>query len=165
MGRDGVFFRSLGLVHVVYRTPVAAILVTAIMSVGWLVAAALGKYLVAGVVPPESSWDLSKKMIEGLRDNTIFNLLTNFVVFVSAIFQLFTVLAVFVLRWTRPDAPRPYRTWGYPVVPAAFLVINLWFMYQIYKEAPVEAHVGLGLIALGIPVYYLFKRASAASPS
>jgi APA family basic amino acid/polyamine antiporter len=163
MGRDGVFFRGLGIVHVVYRTPVPAILVTAFMSVGWLMAAAVGKALVAGVVPSTAGSDLGRRFIEGLQQNSIFDLLTNFVVFASALFHTFTVLAVFLLRWTRPDAPRPYRTWGYPFVPAAFLLINLWFMRQIYLSNPVEAHVGLGLVALGVPVYLLYWRMNSAA--
>ncbi|MGE0760721.1 MAG: APC family permease [Pirellulaceae bacterium] len=164
MGRDGVFFRSLGLVHVVYRTPVPAILVTALMSIGGLLAAAVGKWLVADVSVSELSHSLQARFVEGLQQNSIFDLLTNFVVFASAIFHMLTVLAVFLLRWRLPHAPRPYKTLGYPFVPALFLVIYCWFMYQIYWSNPVEAHVGLGLIALGVPVYWLY-RACCVRPS
>jgi APA family basic amino acid/polyamine antiporter len=163
MGRDGVFFRVLGLVHQIYRTPVAAILVTALMSIGWLVTAAVAKLFVADSDPSEIQWMFRRQFVMGLRDNSIFELLTNLVVFASAIFHSLTVLAVFVLRWQRPDAPRPFRTWGYPVVPAAFLVINIWFMYQIFQSNKTESLVGLGLIALGIPVYWIYRQLSRSA--
>lgn len=161
MGRDGVFFRLLGMAHATYHTPVTATLVTALMSIGWLFSAAIAKLCVVDVAAAELSSDLARRLVTGLQENSIFDLLTNFVVFASAIFHMFTVLAVFILRWTRPDFPRPYRTWGYPWVPLAFLVIYFWFMNQIYWSNPVEAHVGLGLILLGIPVFLIFRRFSA----
>ncbi len=158
MGRDGVFFRSLGLVHATFRTPVLAILVTAAMSIGILIAVAIGKQCVVGIHPEELSSELAQEFVVGLQQNTVFNLLTNFVVFASSIFHMLVVLAVFILRRRRPDAPRPYRTFGYPFVPAAFLVIYLWFMVQIYRGSPVEANFGILLIALGVPAYWAYQR-------
>jgi APA family basic amino acid/polyamine antiporter len=166
MGRDGVFFRDLGTVHAVLRTPVAAIVVTAAMSIGMLLAVAIGKWCVLGVdtatfSSPEATIrlpEMAGKIVVGLQKNTAFDLLTNFVVFASAIFQLLVVLAVFILRWKRPDAPRPYKTFGYPFSPAIFLVIFVWFMVQIYKGSPAEANTGILLIGLGIPAYWAYQR-------
>jgi basic amino acid/polyamine antiporter, APA family len=156
MGRDRVFFRALGLVHATFRTPILAILVTAGSSIGILVAVAIGKQGVVGI-DPETMAGLTKKFVIGLQQNTVFDLLTNFVVFASAIFHFLVVLAVFILRWKRPDAPRPYKTFGYPFSPAIFLVIYVWFLAQIYKGSPVEANFGILLIALGIPAYWAYK--------
>ena len=163
MGRDGVFFRVLGLVHHAYRTPVVAILVTALMSIGWLAAAGIAKLFVTDLEPSAIQGTLHRQVITGLRDNSIFDLLTNFVVFASAIFHSLTVLAVFILRWRRPDVPRPYKTWGYPVVPAVFLLINVWFMYRIFQSNFTESLVGFGLIALGVPVYFLYRQSSRST--
>ena len=66
--------------------------------------------------------------------------------------------AVFILRRRRPDLPRPYRTWGYPVVPALFILACLLLIGNTLKESPVESLLGLGLVALGLPAYALFRR-------
>jgi APA family basic amino acid/polyamine antiporter len=158
MGRDGAFFRSLGAVHATFRTPVPAILLTAAMSIGILVAVAIGKLCVIGMNPEAYAEGLARSFIIGLQKNTAFDLLTNFVVFASGLFHMLVVLAVYILRWRRPDAPRPYKTFGYPFAPAAFLLINIWFMWQIYQGSPVESRVGILLIALGIPAYWAFRR-------
>lgn len=162
MGRDRVFFQSLGSVHATFRTPVPAILVTAGMSSGFLLLAAVGKGWVSGYRLDDLSPGLHRQFVEGLQQNTIFDLLTNFVVFASSLFHLLVVLAVFILRRTRPDVPRPYRTFGYPIVPAVFLVVYVWFIGRIYVGNRVEAWVGIALIALGLPVYWAYQRSLAA---
>src|SRR6185312_10123117 len=65
-------------------------------------------------------------------------------------------------RRRRPDAPGPYRTWGYPVVPALFIFACLLLIGNTLKESPRESLIGLGLVVLGIPAYVMFKRRSAA---
>jgi APA family basic amino acid/polyamine antiporter len=69
-----------------------------------------------------------------------------------------TVAGVYVLRWRRPDLPRPYRTWGYPVTPAVFLLANTWIMGYVLLERPLESAIGLALIASGGVVYFLNAR-------
>jgi amino acid transporter len=69
-------------------------------------------------------------------------------------FYALAVAAVFVLRRTRPDMPRPYRTWGYPVVPLLFLVASLAMVVNALVTDPVNTGVTFGIIAVGIPVYY-----------
>ena len=157
MGRDGVFFRSLGWVHVTFHTPVLSIVVTALMSVGILLSAAIAKLWVVGIVPTEISTELGRKFVIGLQQNTVFDLLTNFVVFASGLFHMLVVLAVYVLRWRYPDVPRPYKTFGYPFVPAIFLLIYAWFMWQTYIGQSVETHTGILLIALGVPVFWAYQ--------
>ncbi len=71
--------------------------------------------------------------------------------------------SVFILRRRRPDLPRPYRTWGYPVVPALFILACLLLIGNTLKESPVESLLGLGLVALGLPAYAMFRRRNAAS--
>ena len=76
------------------------------------------------------------------------------------------VAAVFVLRRTRPEHPRPYRTWGYPVVPALFLAACFLLVANTVWEKPTESLLGLGLLVLGLPAYALFRRRNrtAAAP-
>jgi basic amino acid/polyamine antiporter, APA family len=88
--------------------------------------------------------------------------LTNYCIFGGSIFYFSAVLAVFVLRATRPAAPRPYRTWGYPLVPAVFLLFYLFLLVNLFLSRPVESGVGLGFIALGLVLYALFARRGAS---
>jgi basic amino acid/polyamine antiporter, APA family len=87
--------------------------------------------------------------------------LTNYCMFGGSIFYFSAVLAVFVLRARRPNAPRPYRTWGYPVVPIVFLAFYSFFLNNLYWSRPFESRVGLGFIAAGMLVYAVFARRQA----
>jgi amino acid transporter len=83
----------------------------------------------------------------------LFDLLTNYVIFGGSIFYLAAVIAVFVLRRKMPDARRPYRTWGYPWVPAIFVVAYIGLLVSMFLAGPREAISGLVLIVLGGLVY------------
>jgi basic amino acid/polyamine antiporter, APA family len=135
MGRDKVFFRSLGWVHAAYRTPAFAIFVQAAMAVALVIGSL--------VLVQTFQWQRS-----------VFDVLTDYVVFASSIFYVLSVIAVIILRRTRPDLPRPYRTLGYPVVPVVYTLFYCWFLFEVYRYNPGQANIGLGLIALGIPVYF-----------
>ena len=82
-----------------------------------------------------------------------FDQLTDCVVFAGMIFYATTTAAVFVLRKKMPDAPRPYKTLGYPVVPILFIAVAIWLLINTLTTNPLESAAGLGLIALGWPVY------------
>ncbi|HUR94832.1 MAG TPA: amino acid permease [Gemmatimonadales bacterium] len=69
-------------------------------------------------------------------------------------FYALAVAAVFVLRRTRPDLPRPYRTWGYPVVPVLFLLASVAMVVNALWTDPVNTGITFGIILLGIPAYY-----------
>ena len=91
--------------------------------------------------------------------------LYTYVVFVSVMFHAATAAAVIVLRRTRPDHPRPYRTWGYPAVPALFILACLLLIGNTLAEKPVESLLGLGLLALGLPAYLWFRKRTATFSS
>jgi APA family basic amino acid/polyamine antiporter len=78
--------------------------------------------------------------------------------FASILFSVAGGLALFKLRFTRPDAPRPYRAWGYPVVPALFIAGAAAFVINTLLERPGESLTGLGLLALGLPAYWYWSR-------
>ncbi len=84
--------------------------------------------------------------------------LLTYVTFSSLAFSALTVAAVFVLRRTRPAADRPYRAWGYPLTPALYLAGAGFFLVYIFAGDPLDACAGLGLVALGLPAYALFRR-------
>jgi APA family basic amino acid/polyamine antiporter len=79
------------------------------------------------------------------------------------IFYATTTTAVFVLRKKLPQTPRPYKTLGYPVVPMLFIVVAVWLLINTVVTSPKESAAGLGLIALGLPIYFWLRRA-APSP-
>jgi amino acid transporter len=69
-------------------------------------------------------------------------------------FYALAVSAVFVLRRTRPDLPRPYRTWGYPVVPLLFLLASVGMVVNALWTDPVNTGITFAIILAGIPVYF-----------
>ena len=77
-----------------------------------------------------------------------------------AIFSMLTVGAVYVLRRRRPDLPRPFRTPGYPLVPAVYLVGTGLLTAAVFYERPVVSSISLLSIAAGVPVYYLGTSAA-----
>jgi basic amino acid/polyamine antiporter, APA family len=87
--------------------------------------------------------------------------LFTYVMFASILFMVAGGAAVFVLRRTRPDWPRPYRAVGYPLVPALFVLGSIAFVLNTLMERPVEALIGLALLALGLPVYAYWRRGAA----
>ncbi len=91
-----------------------------------------------------------------------FDTLTDYVIFGSWIFYGLVTASVFLFRRRLPDAPRPYRAWGYPVVPALFLLVTAFLLVNTLVATPKQAILGLALIALGLPVYYFWSRHGAA---
>jgi APA family basic amino acid/polyamine antiporter len=93
-----------------------------------------------------------------------FSQLYTYAMFAVTLFHVATGAAVFVLRRKRPDLPRPYKVWGYPVVPALFILTCGLLVANTLTERPLESLWGLGLVALGLPAYaYWRRRARAAS--
>jgi basic amino acid/polyamine antiporter, APA family len=86
--------------------------------------------------------------------------LFTYVMFASILFSVATGIALFILRRTHPDHPRPYRTWGYPVVPLIFVLGATAFVVNTLNERPVESLIGLGLLLTGVPVYMYSTRRS-----
>ncbi len=84
--------------------------------------------------------------------------LFTYVVFVSLIFWIAATASVFVLRVRRPDLPRPYKTWGYPVVPLVFIVAASAILLNTLVARPVESLAGLAITISGVPVYYHWRR-------
>lgn len=88
--------------------------------------------------------------------------LLTYVTFASLAFNALTVVGLFVLRHTREDAPRPYRTWGYPVTPTLYLLGAVFFLVYIFIGDPLDSLAGMALVALGLPAHALFRRRSVA---
>jgi len=87
-----------------------------------------------------------------------FDQLTDFAIFAFWLFYGMVAASVFIFRRRNPDAPRPYRTWGYPVVPAIFVLVTIYLIVFTIKNAPAQSLIGLLIIASGLPVYWYFAR-------
>ena len=128
MARDGLFFERLSKISATTRVPARAVLAQGL----WACALVL--------------------MLQR------FDKLTDYVVFGSYIFYGLVTASIFVFRRRQPHAERPYKAWGYPVVPALFLLVTGYLLINTFWAAPKGALLGLLLIGLGFPVYYLFFR-------
>ena len=90
--------------------------------------------------------------------------LLNYIIFAVLVFYILTIFGLFVLRRTHPDAERPYKAIGYPVLPAIYIVMALFIDVVLLRYKPQYTWPGLFIVLLGIPVYYLWSlRGSRAS--
>jgi APA family basic amino acid/polyamine antiporter len=130
MARDGVMFKSFGILSEGTRVPIGALVIQGI----WACLLAL---------------------------SGSFDTLTDYVIFGSWIFYALVTGSVFVFRKKYPDAERPYRAFGYPVVPILFLLVAGWLLVNTIWTTPMQAFTGIFLILLGLPVYYYLTRNSS----
>ena len=84
--------------------------------------------------------------------------LLDYVIFAVLLFFTLTILAIFILRKKRPDIDRPYKAFGYPVVPAIYILTTLTIMVILLIYKPIYTFPGLGIVLLGIPVFYLWRK-------
>ncbi len=87
--------------------------------------------------------------------------LLDYIICAELVFYILTIASLFVLRRTKPDAPRPYRAFGYPVLPALYIAMAATICYTLLRYKPQYTWPGLFLVLLGVPVYLLWSRASA----
>jgi APA family basic amino acid/polyamine antiporter len=128
MSRDGYFFRAMAEVHPRYHTPAVALMVQLGLSIALL--------LFAGS----------------------FRQLFSLAIFAEWLFYMISASTVFVLRRKEPDAPRPYRTWGYPGVPALFIGGAAVLSYYTFTENIRNSAWGVAIILAGLPIYFYFAR-------
>jgi basic amino acid/polyamine antiporter, APA family len=141
MGEDGLAPRALAAVHPRYRTPALAIVVMAVWAA--LLVLAVGLLTRMGVLPAGKSH---------------FDVMTDFAMFGAVIFETLAVSTIFVFRRKLPNAERPYRCVGYPVVPALYLVLPVLLLGNYFVNQQAEAAGGVAFIALGAAVYWAFLR-------
>ena len=125
--RDGYFFPSIAEVHPRFLTPARAILLQLSLAVALLL----------------------------LGGN--FRQLFSLAIFAEWLFYMITGSTVFVFRHREPDANRPYRVWGYPVVPVLFVVASSVLLYYTFTDNLLNSAVGSLVILAGIPVFYYFR--------
>ncbi|MGH9501062.1 MAG: APC family permease [Terriglobales bacterium] len=132
MARDRYFFSALAEVHPRFHTPSVALLVQALLSIGLL--------LLGGS----------------------FRQLFSLAIFSEWLFYMISASTVFVFRRRDPNAARPYRVWGYPMVPILFVLASALLLYYTFTDDLQNSALGCGVILAGIPVFYAFARRRTA---
>ena len=92
-----------------------------------------------------------------------YNELLEYVIFAVMLFYILTIAGLFWLRRKRPDAPRPYRAFGYPVLPGVYLIFALFVEWALLTHKATRSAAGLCIVAVGIPVFYLWRRRGGIS--
>jgi len=128
VARDRYFFSALGKVHPRFHTPHVALVVQALLAIVLL--------LLGGS----------------------FRQFFSLAIFAEWLFYMITASTVFVFRRRDPDGARPYRVWGYPVVPALFVMASGYLLYRILTDNLFYSSFGCLIILAGIPGFYLFAR-------
>ena len=84
--------------------------------------------------------------------------LLDYTVFAILVFYILTIFGVFILRKKQPNTPRPYKAFGYPIIPAIYLFFAVALCVNLLIYKPVPSWIGVGIVALGVPVFYLWKK-------
>jgi basic amino acid/polyamine antiporter, APA family len=161
MARDGLFPRRLCQVHPTFQTPASAILSQGIWAVLLTVA---GTFLIMVKPPQPGAWpELIRAAWSKLNQTPLYDVLYTYVIFGANIFYTLAIASVFVLRVRRPDLPRPYRTLGYPITPLLYVAASLLLLGNMVRDynSRVQSLAGLGIILVGLPAYWFFRRAYA----
>ena len=147
MARDGLFFRPAGRLNK-HHVPGMALIFQCVWSC-LLVLPRTRNYDESGAV----KLDLAGSPEYG----SLYNNLLDYVVFAILIFFVMTIVGLFVLRVKRPDAERPYKAWGYPLVPAIYVIVAsaISLVQLLYK--PKTTWPGLLIVLTGIPVYFIWR--------
>ena len=145
MARDGLFFESIGRLNAEH-VPARGLLLQ-------------GLWAAFLVLPRTRSVDVVSGAV---RYGNIYSVLLDYVVFAVLIFYVLTIGGIFVLRKKRPDAPRPYRAWGYPFVPALYMIAAAGIMFILIAYQTQNTWPGLLIVLLGVPVYVVWSRGARA---
>jgi amino acid transporter len=154
MGQDGLAPKSLSEIHARYHTPALAIMVYAV----WATLLVLGGAALTQVRLPVFNLGSFELDLNVPKDKSLFDILTDFAMFGAVIFETMAVTSIFIFRRRLPDAERPYRCWGYPFVPALYVILPAIILGNFFFNQQVEAAVGVGFIALGVAVYAVMFR-------
>ncbi len=87
-----------------------------------------------------------------------YNDLLDYVMFAVMLFYILTIAGIFILRKKMPDAERPYKAFGYPVIPIIYILVVAAFCINLLYMKPVNGGVGLAIVLVGIPIYYYWKK-------
>jgi APA family basic amino acid/polyamine antiporter len=142
MARDGLFFKSVGRLNEKH-VPAWGLLFQGIWA--------------AMLVTPRTFLGADPATGE-LRYSNLYSDLITYVISAALIFYFLTIAGIFRLRRIRPEAERPYRAWGYPVIPLLYMIAALTILVVLFVYQPATTWPGLVIVATGVPVYFLWRR-------
>ena len=145
MSHDGLFFRSIGRLNA-HHVPAMGLLLQGV----W-----------AGVLVLLRT-RLVNSATGAVSYGNLYGVLLDYVIFAALMFYVLTIGGIFVLRRKRPDAERPYRAWGYPVVPILYIVTAVLIMLILILYQTQDTWPGLLIVLIGVPVYWVWSRRAAA---
>ena len=148
MARDGLFFRRVGELNK-QHVPSWGLIIQGVWA-GILVLPRTVKTDASGAVTGYGN---------------LYGNLLDYVISAALIFYILTIIGIFVLRRKRPDAERPYKAFGYPIVPALYIIsasviLGVLFIYQTATTWP-----GLLIVLTGVPVYFFWRKSNAEAPA
>ena len=147
MARDRLFFRRVGELNK-QRVPAWGLIIQGIWA-GILVLPRTVKTDAAGNVAGYGN---------------LYGNLLDYVISAALIFYILTIAGLFLLRWKQPDAERPYKAWGYPVVPALYIVGAAVILFVLFVYQTATTWPGLMIVLTGVPIYFVWKFLGRKSP-
>jgi APA family basic amino acid/polyamine antiporter len=143
MARDGLFFRRIATINV-RHVPAAALLAQGI----WTALLTLPRTVTTNPATGNVTY------------GNVYTQLLEYIVSADLVFYILLVAAVVILRRKAPEAERPYRTWGYPLVPIISILLAGWLVIDLSWLAPATSGIGIAIVLTGIPVYFAWRRRS-----
>jgi basic amino acid/polyamine antiporter, APA family len=144
MARDGLFFRRAGKLNNKH-VPAWGLWIQGAWAAFYVLPRTIGKVAADGTVTYGS----------------LYNDLLTYVISAALIFYILTIAGIYVLRVKRPDAERPYRAFGYPVVPALYIIGAAVILFVLFAYQTATTWPGLLIVLTGVPVYFLWRRKNA----
>jgi APA family basic amino acid/polyamine antiporter len=148
MARDGLFFKKIAATNR-FRVPAAALVAQGI----WTVLLVLPRTVTTNAATHQVTY------------GNVYNQLLEYIVSADLVFYLLMVVALIILRHQKPDAERPYRTWGYPIVPVISIFISAVFTVDLAWLAPGTSGIGILIVLTGVPAYFFWRLRGARHSS
>jgi APA family basic amino acid/polyamine antiporter len=143
MARDGLFFRKIATTNR-FRVPAAALVAQGI----WTALLVLPRTVTANPATQQVTY------------GNVYNQLLEYIVSADLVFYLLMVVAVFTFRRKKPSAERPYRTWGYPIVPIISILLSALLTMDLAWLAPATSGIGILIVLTGVPAFFVWRHAS-----
>lgn len=156
MARDGLFFKSTGKLNDKH-VPAFGLIFQGIWA-ALLVLPRIRKYQPDGTPLLDSTSGLQQY-------GNLYGALLDYVVFSVLIFYVLTIIGLFILRRKRPDAERPYKAFGYPIIPALYIIAASLIMLVLIFYKTSTTWPGLLIVLTGIPVYFIWRKVGVAAPA
>jgi len=136
MAQDGLFFRRVSQLNK-NHVPAWGLIIQGIWA---------GVLVLPRTVKPDGTY------------GNLYGNLLDWVISAALIFYILTIAGLFVLRWKRPEAERPYRAFGYPLIPLLYIIGATVILVVLFIYQPATSWPGLAIVLTGVPIYFLWRQ-------